>query len=58
MVIMPMSALFMMIQKEGVNSLMGSISVFMFVLGLVVVGMSFRFIALGPAPEPVSIVSP
>ena len=53
MVVMPMSALFMMVEKEGVYSMMGSISVFMFVLGLVVVGMSFRFIALGPAPEPV-----
>ena len=54
MVIMPMSALLMMVQKEGIYSLMGSISVFMFVLGLIVVGMSFRFIAFGPAPEPVS----
>ena len=55
MVIMPMSALIMMVDKEGITSMLGFIAAFMFILGLIVVGMSFKFIAIGQAPEPIGV---
>lgn len=44
MVIMPMTALVMMVAQMGVTSLLGSIALIMLVLGIFVVGMSARYV--------------
>ncbi len=44
MIIMPLTALFLIVINKGIISMLGSIALFMLLLGLVVIGMSLKFV--------------
>lgn len=52
MIVMPMTALAMMTQKYGFDSMLGSVSAAMFLLGFFLITLSWRYLTGGPAGEP------